>query len=380
MGLGWVPVSQLGLAGRRAELSRARPVVWWAVVVVAISAATGSASGATAPGPRLAFLKYTQRPAALVVATDDAALRAPAVLAGGGLGSNPLPDLFSSPAWSPDGSLIAFSGMTGPLRTRLLPDSKWIYLAEGDGAGIRVIPRTKGGFAPVFWPDGRRIAFARTAYRIPDPNYPTYVLKSTTVWSVGLDGSELRRLTKWESGVDRIPSSFSPDGSVLGLTQRDLFRDRADAVALRTDGSGSYVLSKNASWPRYAPDGSRIAFLAIRRIGETTCCELGDGFSVDLFTMSADRSSSRRITNTPAKAERPASWDPSGERLAYTTKTTPSQVASGHLEAAVMQINADGTCRSRISASVPQVRGYYLSFRFPVWQPGPGREAGRIAC
>jgi TolB protein len=351
-----------------------------AAATLALLTIAASAGAASPPGPRLAFLKWTERPDALTIGTSNAALGEPMTVAGGGRHVRPQPYPPSGPAWSPDGSSIAFSGVTGPLRTFLLPDSRQIYLVDADGAGIRAIPGTKGGFAPVFWPDGRRIAFAKTAYRIPDPIYPTYVLKSTAVWSVDLGGRGLRPLTKWESGMEDIPSSFSPDGSVLGLTQRDLFRDRADAVALRTDGSGSYVLSKNASWPRYAPDGARIAFLAIRRIGETTCCELGDGFSVDLFTMSADRTSLQRLTDTSAKAERPPSWDPSGERLVYTTRSAPTENASGDLEAAVMQINADGTCPSRLSVSLPRVRGHHVFFYGPTWQPGPGREVARIDC
>jgi hypothetical protein len=96
--------------------------------------------------------------------------------------------------------------------------------------------------------------------------------------------------------------------------------------------------------------------------------------------MNADRSSRLQLTDTPAKAERPASWDPSGERLAYTTRSAPTENASGDLEAALMQINADGSCMSRVSVPVPRIRGHSLSFLYPAWQPGPGRDAGRIAC
>ncbi len=270
--------------------------------------------------------------------------------------------------------------MTGPLPKILLPKSRQIYVAMADGAGIRPIPGTRGGFGPIFSADGQSIAFAKTARRYLDGRFGRTWWKSTTVWVVDLDGSGLRQLTAWENGVEDLPSSFSPDESALGLTHRDVLRDRAEATALRLDGGGSRVLAKNAAWPRYSPDGTRIAFLGIRRVGDTSCCELGDGFSVDLYAMNADGSSRLQLTDTPAKAERPASWDPSGERLAYTTKSDPTESTSGDLEAAVMQINADGSCRSRISVSVPRIRGHRLSFHYPAWQPGPGREAGRIEC
>lgn len=362
---------------------RRRPS-WPAVVAILALLVPAVSAGAESPaGPRLAFLKFTERPDALLVATGDAALRAPAAVAGGGRRARPLPYPLSGPSWSADGSLIAFSGMMGPLPEILRPRRRQIYIATPDGAELRPVPGTRGGFEPVFSLDGQSIAFARTARRIHRSRRGllarTY-WKSTAVWSVGLDGSGLTRLTEWENGVENIPSSFSPDGSLLGLTHRDAFRDRADALALRLDDGSSYVLSKDAAWPRYSPDGGRIAFLGISRVGTTTCCELGDGFFVDLYVMSADRSSRLQLTDTSLKAERPASWDPSGERLAYTTRSAPTESASGDLEAAVMQINADGSCPSRISALVPKVRGYHLSFHYPAWQPGPGREAGRIEC
>jgi TolB protein len=332
-------------------------------------------------GPQLAFLQFTSKPDALEIGTSDAALRAPVAVAGGGSRVRPLPYPLSGPAWSPEGSLLAFSGMTGPIPKLLEAMNRQIYLVQADGGGLRAIPGTRGGFAPVFSPGGQSIAFAKIVRKkLKGGPFGAATWRGTTTWSVGLDGKRLKQLTEWSKGVEDIPSSFSPDGSALGLTHRDVFHDRADAVALRLDNHGPYVLSKNAAWPRYSPDGSRIAFLGIRRIGDTSCCEQGDGFSIDLFAMDADRSSRLRLTDTPSQAERPASWDPSGERLVYTTKSAPTERASGDLEASVMQINADGTCRSRVS--IPQLRtpGHHVSFHYPTWQPGSGREAGPISC
>jgi Tol biopolymer transport system component len=349
------------------------PRVLAVLAAVALVASMPASAGAAAPaGPHLAFLRITERPDALGVGTSDAALNRSLTVAGGGRSARPLPYPHSGAAWSPDGSVIAFSGMTGPLPTITRLGNRHLYVVAPDGSDLHRIPHTRGGFAPVFSPDGRWIAFARTVRR----GY----WKGTTTWMARLDGTGFRRLTEWEKGVENLPSSFAPDGSVLALTHRDVSRDRADAMALPMDGRQPYVLAANASWPRYSPDGSRIAFLGIRRIGNTSCCELGDGFDVDLYVMDADRSSKRRLTRTPRKAERPASWDPSGERLAYTTKGKPTESTSGNLEAGVMQINADGSCPSRISVPTPRIRGHHTHFFYPTWQPGTGREAGRISC
>jgi TolB protein len=339
-----------------------------------------TAAAASPSGPRLAFVGITERPGAISISTSDAGLGAPATLALGNIRTRPIPYPHSGPSWAPDGSLIAFSGMTGPIAKASRPQSRQLYLIEADGDGLRPIPHTRGVFGPVFSPDGKTIAFAKTIRKLSPPSGPfgRSAWWGTTAWSVRLDGSALTQLTEWRNGVQDFPSSFSPDGSTLGLTHRDVFRDRADAVAQRLGGRGSYLLAEDAGWPRYSPDGSQIAFLGIRRVGDTLCCELGDGFSVDLYAMNANRTARRRLTDTPAKAERPASWDPSGERLAYTTKSEPTERTSGDLAGSIMEINADGSCQSRISAIRPRGKGTF--FYFPTWQPGPGRGAGRIVC
>jgi TolB protein len=360
-------------------------VIWHVLsavgVGVLLACAVPSAMAAVPDGPRLAFVRETERPDALEVATSDSALDERLTVAGGGIRVRPLPYPRSAPAWSPDGAVIAFSGMIGAVAAIGAPSSRQLYTVTADGTGLRAIPHTRGGFSPVFAPGGRTIAFAKPVSKIVEPHgvLPA-VWRGTTVWSVRVDGSGLRQLTEWKNGVEDLPSSFSPDGSVLALTHRDGFRDRADATALRLDSQGSYVLARGAAWPRYSPDGEQIVFLGIRRVGDTSCCERGDGFSVDLYAMNANRSSWHRLTDTPAKAERPASWDPSGQRLAYTTKSAPTESTSGDLEAAVMQINADGTCRSRLAVPVRKARGHHIFFHFPTWRPGPGREAGRISC
>jgi len=359
-----------------------RRALGWGGVGLSLSLASAALAEAP-PGPRLAFLRSIERPASLAIATSDASLRAPAAVAGGGIQLRPLPYPASGPAWSSDGSRIAFSGMRGPLPGILRPARRQIYVVASDGAAMRAIPGTRGGFAPVFSPDGKSIAFAKTATRAVHAPGPTDrpPWRSTTVWRVGLSGGgRPRRLTEWQNGVENLPSSFSPDGSVLAMTHRDSFRDRADAIALRLDGRGSYLLADSASWPKHSPDGFRIAFLGIGRADGTSCCERGDGFSVDLYTMNADRSSPLRLTDTPGEAERAVSWDPSGERLVYTTKSPPTERASGDLEAAVMQVNSDGSCPTRFQVRVPRLRDYHLLLRYPTWQPGPGRDAGRIEC
>jgi Tol biopolymer transport system component len=182
----------------------------------------------------------------------------------------------------------------------------------------------------VLSPDGHTLAFAR--YREREARRPhrgeVTIFRSASIWLLDITSGALKQLTPWRNGLLEYPSSFSPDGSTLAVTRDRRLRPhrfRVEAAAVRLDGSGSTVLARNAGELVYSPGG--------------------------------------------------ASWDPSGQRLAYT------QIPLGGGEAhflgigdSIMEINADGTCPTKI-LSYPRVILYGAT-----WQPGPGREAGPIFC
>ena len=93
----------------------------------------------------------------------------------------------------------------------------------------------------------------------------------------------------------------------------------------------------------------------------------------------ADGTRAKRLTRSEDVLESSPSWDPSGQRIAYVqvkadTSFLPGLALLFPTGNALMQVNADGTCRKKI-ASDPKVAFYGIA-----WQPGPGREAGRIDC
>jgi Tol biopolymer transport system component len=145
-------------------------------------------------------------------------------------------------------------------------------------------------------------------------------------------------------------------------------------VAVRLSTGEVETVLRRAATPVYSPDGTRLALLrwrpARRRDGTRTV-------SSDLFTSRADGSGLRRVTKTRLQDEAYPSWDPSGERLAfvrYLPEPVESELAEIGVGASVMQMNSDGTCpREILKPSAIAIYG-------AAWQPGPGREAGRIDC
>jgi TolB protein len=336
-------------------------------------AVTGAASAAAPDGPRLALTVWRAKPARLALLTVEPSGAGRQKVVEGGLGGRVGPSPFGGPSWSPDGSLMAFSGQSRKVKTR-------IFLIAADGSNLREVPGTRGALNPVFSADGRMLAFARSRLYEPpfDPKHPLEsILRDgffgTTTWLLDLATGQQRRLFRWRDGLHVEPSSFSPDGSVLALSRSS--RRGSEAIALRLADGKVTVLARNAEEPVYSPDGSRIAFVSYRDRNVT------EGFgepvlASELYVRSAAGGRPQRLTRTHDWQEASPSWDPSGERLAYTQSTSPEPIALGFTNV-IRQINADGTCR-RIVFGKRRSNGAGLYG--PAWQPGPGREAGRIPC
>jgi Tol biopolymer transport system component len=322
-------------------------------------------------GPRLAVVRFNFFSFRFELDTVDETGVRPFPLAGGGEWRRPLPEWFAPPAWSPDGSRLVFAGMArrlfgGPRGTRL-------YAVLADGTDLRPLRGTHGAFEPVFSPDGHTVAFGRTRFRESrnGRGKKAFVPRSTSIWLVDLAGGLPRRITPDRSGHYLYPNSFSPDGSTL-LATREVGSRPSDAVALRLGGDRTRTLVRHAFDPIYSPDGSRIAFVRQRSL------ERGSGddtTTLDLFTARADGGGVRRLTSGP-KDDVFQSWDPSGKRIAFV-RYRPEENESDEIGigSAIMEVNADGSC---LHAALAPSRG--IAFYGIAWQPGPGREAGRITC
>ena len=336
---------------------------------------TANAWAEAPPGPRLTFMEADDS-ALQLVSVDPLGGDRRVIVGGDAAKGQLIPSPFSPPAWSADGTRVAFTGLSHS-RDELL---SYIYQAAADGSDVVRIPSTKNGLDPVLSPDGHALAFVRERERESQRSRRGTVttFRSVSVWLLDLDSAALRQLTPWQNGLYSFPSGFSPDGSTLAITRNQRLRHnkaRVSAVAIRLDGSGSTLLAKNAGEPVYSPNGTSLALITVgkprtfkSRQGEATI------LPTELAVANADGSGLSKLTHTRGQELLP-SWDPSGQRLAYT------QFQFGGSEAAVlgfgdsiMEINANGTCRTKI-LSLPKVILYGAT-----WQPGPCREAGPISC
>ncbi len=282
--------------------SRLRPQRARSVATAVFAAAVGAASlGPGAPAGAEAFpgvnglIAYSSEVAVTggvgfdLFAVDPADSDAPI----------PLTDestLGSDPAWSPDGTRIAFTSTSTSGRDIAILDRR-------DGSVRRLTDDPGDEYEPTWSPDGSQIAFASNRDNT-DGTYDIHVIPTNS------PNRQSTNLTK-EPGADDDAPSWSPDG-----TQIVFVRERGgnpNLVVMSADGSAPSSITDNDSsntGPSWSPDGRHIAFASVP----------ANSSLQDILVMRADGSASpNNLTQSPTSRDYQPAWSPDGERIAFTS-------------------------------------------------------------
>ena len=244
------------------------------------------------------------------------------------------PAIDSYPAWSPDGSKIAFTS------NRRNGSTHEIYITDADGKDtVRLTknnqPVPAYDKSPSWSPDGRSIAFASNR----GGNSEIYVMDT--------NGKNVVQLTR--TLAKEATPSWSPDGSKIVYVSRDIIAN-SDIYVMNADGANPVNLTRNSRArnrdPSWSPDGRRIAFES-----------WGVG-NHDIYVMDADGDNVVRLTHHFAWDAYPA-WSPDGRVIAFTSLRNLAGEE-------IFLINPDGTNLTQITKS----EGRHMA-RSAAWSSAP---------
>lgn len=194
-----------------------------------------------------------------------------------------------------------------------------IYTMNPDGSGpMNLTNNPAEDVTPAWSYDGTKIAFASNRDQ-------TYSKAPRNIYVMDADGSNLRRVTRNEIGIDTrfYDPAWSPDGTKIVFVN-SFMGEISRLAIINADGTGGLQNIDQASTevadPEWSPDGSRIAFIA-----RESAATPEEALNFYLYVINANGSGKTKLSDKPAfitgrtfpSIFTGPTWSPDGSKIAY---------------------------------------------------------------
>jgi Tol biopolymer transport system component len=283
------------------------------VAATALLALPGAVAEAAFPGTN-GLIAFERGPDIYTVTTDSAHT----------VSSSPLVSGASEPAWSPNGTKLAY-----------VQGGSIFVLTIG---GTTSAALDSGSSSPAWSPDGTMLAYE----------------KGTDVWVVSASGGTPRNLSNSGIGANDDDPAWSPDGDQIAFSRTaaanaDIWVMDAPTDAATGGGGAQQALTTAASneiQPNYRPAGTAIAYASDRHgVGQR-----------QIYSISTSGGAETRITSSSSDDSHPA-YSPDGVRLAFARggsgiQTTDAQITTNGTDA-----NPDWQATAPTNTTLPVISG-----------------------
>ena len=217
-------------------------------------------------------------------------------------------------SWSPDGRQIAYWGNSD--------QGIGVYAIDVNGRNDQIVSAGWTRDGRVSWsPDGRNLAYSEMLKL--DPPFDRF---GSDIFAVNANGSNRVNLTVNPAPFN-ISASWSPDGKKIAYVASPkpfLWLPPHNIHVMNADGTNPTMLTEEGRWvyewnPTWSPDSRRIAFAK----------QTPDGFK-DIFSMNADGSDLRNLTQTHRVVEEYPAWSPGAQAVSSSGRMVTQWGAVKH--------------------------------------------------
>jgi Tol biopolymer transport system component len=210
------------------------------------------------------------------------------------------------PAWSPDGTRIAFTG-PGALNEDNSGGLGDVYVMDADGTNRTNLTDTPNflEYRPSWAPSGTQLVFVR---ELPGQ----IISEQQDIFVIDANGENANNLTQTDANED--DPAWSPDGAKIAFS--GVRNGGEEILTMDPDGNNEEILTGDGSdafdeAPDWSPDGTKVVFM--KQSQELGCCE-----PWEIWAVNRDGSGDTNLSNHPSDDMGP-SWSPDGSEITFTS-------------------------------------------------------------